>query len=308
MVKTVIIRNRGSVDRAGGALPAFTLIELLVVVAIIALLVAMLTPVIRQAQEVTKTVACAAILRGYQRAMHDWAAVNSGKMVPYYVPHKLWDGVYWWHQILSSTEYAADGALAKYVAVPMLDSRGEQAKMICPKSWEQIDYSGSTVNYIGNWDGTHWYGYNGWVAAGLISDRPKSFIILADAMRRYMQAGTPVTWPPQFPVPGNESWNEHGIGWYNCINYRHEVKVKTSKGVWVTKVTGTGKANVVFSDGSVRTYLFDASVIAPNAGGWKGSGEGQPIPQNPYANPGDFRTESEIDDAVHMWGVLVGSY
>ncbi len=65
---------RGHGDRVA----AFTLIELLVVVSIVALLLAVLLPSLRQAREQAKLAACASALRQVGTAIHAYASDNGG--------------------------------------------------------------------------------------------------------------------------------------------------------------------------------------------------------------------------------------
>jgi len=59
---------------------AFTLIELLVVIAVIALLMAILVPVLGKVRKQAKALACQANLRQWGMALHTYAAENDGKM------------------------------------------------------------------------------------------------------------------------------------------------------------------------------------------------------------------------------------
>lgn len=62
----------------------FTLIELLIVVAIIALLVSMLVPSLGRARELTRTVMCASLMRGYAMATEMYVAANRQMMMDSY--------------------------------------------------------------------------------------------------------------------------------------------------------------------------------------------------------------------------------
>ena len=63
---------------------AFTLIELLVVIAIIALLMAILIPVLRRTRYQTKRVICAANLRSISQGLYSYAASYDNKLPKHY--------------------------------------------------------------------------------------------------------------------------------------------------------------------------------------------------------------------------------
>ena len=60
----------------GGSAGGFTLVELLVVIAIIALLAALLFPVLRQATNLAHGVSCVSNLRAIGQHVHEWMSIN----------------------------------------------------------------------------------------------------------------------------------------------------------------------------------------------------------------------------------------
>jgi prepilin-type N-terminal cleavage/methylation domain-containing protein/prepilin-type processing-associated H-X9-DG protein len=69
---------------------AFTLIELLVVIGIIAVLVALLIPVVKTAREQAKNVNCASNLRQVGLSMMNYAAANDGALPSTPIPAGVW--------------------------------------------------------------------------------------------------------------------------------------------------------------------------------------------------------------------------
>lgn len=94
--------------------PGFTLIELLVVIAIISLLVSILMPSLRRANELAKQVQCLAQMKGLGTAAFIFASDNE-KFVPCYTQPGQ-DGAtlekcYWQQVLMSEAEVAAKGTV-----------------------------------------------------------------------------------------------------------------------------------------------------------------------------------------------------
>jgi len=98
---------------------AFTLIELLVVIAVIALLMAILLPVLGRVRKQAKAVACRSNLRQWGTAMHTYAAENDAKL-----------GVFWWsthfsvwYSVLPYVQDYNDFLLCPMAAKPLREER-----------------------------------------------------------------------------------------------------------------------------------------------------------------------------------------
>jgi type II secretory pathway pseudopilin PulG len=107
---------------------AFTLVELLIIVAIISLLVALLTPVLRRARELANEAACASQQHQIALAVTNYAVGNRGKYPP---PAALESG--WWWSVPNPINYYADttgDSVGRYLRshLPSVDV------FICPSS------------------------------------------------------------------------------------------------------------------------------------------------------------------------------
>ena len=222
---------------------AFGLIDLLVVVAIIALVIGILIPTAQKAREAPKITVCKTHLKSYHRALLIFAEYNGGRMIPYAASRDATQPLYWWHQMLGNFEYAAHVLPEGMKPVEIL-SPETQRDLECPTATcnNSYDNEKGVVKYRGNYDGTHWYAYNGGASDGRIQDRSAAFMWLCDALRRFIEDSQPAKWPPEMPDP----WHGRSEYFRNCVCYRHEVNLSQ----------GTGKANFMFSDGSVRHYSY----------------------------------------------------
>ena len=89
-------QHRRDVRRARACVSAaaFTLVELLVVIGIIALLVALLMPVLAGVQDRGRDVTCQSNLRGIMQAMHGYAAEHNGQFPWGYVNNRMRPGTW----------------------------------------------------------------------------------------------------------------------------------------------------------------------------------------------------------------------
>jgi len=88
--------RRPQIPNAKSQIPnpkAFTLIELLVVIAVIALLMAILLPVLGKVRKQAKGLACQASLRQWGITLHTYAAANDGKLPIMMIKQGVWPGM-----------------------------------------------------------------------------------------------------------------------------------------------------------------------------------------------------------------------
>ena len=96
---------------------AFTLIELLVVIAVIALLMAILLPVLGKVRKQAKTLACQARLRQWGITLHTYAAENDGKL-PASTGENLGNWLGAWRPLLQREQDRSEIFLCPMTAVP----------------------------------------------------------------------------------------------------------------------------------------------------------------------------------------------
>jgi len=110
--------------------PGFTLIELLVVISIIALLISILLPALRQARDSARIVQCMSNQRQIGIVMNTYANENSETMVVYYERssaspylNRYWPVKFWGHNYLRNFEIYRDPAFdATYPNIDGLSS------------------------------------------------------------------------------------------------------------------------------------------------------------------------------------------
>jgi len=152
---------------------AFTLVELLVVIAVLAVLMGLLMPVLGQARSQAKSLVCGSNLRQLVIASLGYASENSGLMVP--AARDMWDGsgYHRWHGTRSHLNDPFDPA-----GSPLIAYLAETKIKACPAN---------VVHFSGNeWtetfeQGCGGYGYNMTYLGSRLWD-PKTF---AEMKTRY---------------------------------------------------------------------------------------------------------------------------
>lgn len=109
-------------QRQFGGRTAFTLVELLVVVSIIALLIGVLLPSLRQAREQAKATVCLGQLHTLGQGIAMYTLDNNDAMAPGRLPN-LGDGVNWQMKVAGGMKYRPTflAILGAYVGVPAFD-------------------------------------------------------------------------------------------------------------------------------------------------------------------------------------------
>ncbi len=160
---------------------AFTLIELLVVISIIALLLAILMPVLSRARDAATTVTCASGLRQIGLAFAMYRDDNND-----YLPWTYSPGGYVW----------ATGHLARYVSLRPPESSaaaneyGSQGIFECPA--DPTDFENIFANTGGRSTFQPSYGMNHRLAGRRASERPDSdrYLLAADSGHTWEDGGS----------------------------------------------------------------------------------------------------------------------
>jgi prepilin-type processing-associated H-X9-DG protein len=198
-------------------------VELLIVIGIIALLIALLLPVLGKAREAAAQQVCASNLHQIALAEINWSMDNKGSLIPNgEVIYNPVDGFYFWdyRQALDGTYSFATSLLGPYLKTDKV--------IQCPS----VNYMQLPVTTVPN---TYAICMNG---ASVVTQirQPASTCMFADALQFSGAAMTPVR-----PAAGLwRNWCYSGIA--NTINNFDEFQGRHSN----------GKGNVAFYDGHVE--------------------------------------------------------
>jgi prepilin-type processing-associated H-X9-DG protein len=195
-------------------------VELLIVIGIIALLIAILLPVLGRAREAANQQVCASNLHEIATAEINWSIDNKGALVPNgVVTYSPADGFYTWnyHQSLDGTYSFATSLLGPYLKTVNV--------LQCP-SLNYLDLPVSTV------PNTYAMCMNGAEVSTQIR-QPASTCMFADALQFSLNGMTPVR-------PSSGLWrNWLYAGYADMFQGRH----------------GRGTGNVAFYDGHVQAVI-----------------------------------------------------
>lgn len=168
----------------------FTLIELLVVIGIIALLTALLLPAVQQAREAARNAQCKNRLKQLSLALHNYADVHNGMLVPYKIDDQreigYWTGgfsglrgiVRYWFGAVDFAEQAPDKQLdfTKGFLAPFMETNRQayQCPDFGPAQVDDVRFGKMASGYAYN---GHYIGpgiafdFSGWPTIG-VADEP----------------------------------------------------------------------------------------------------------------------------------------
>jgi prepilin-type N-terminal cleavage/methylation domain-containing protein len=182
----------------------FTLVELLIVIAVLSLLITLLSPVLRQAKELTYRASCATNLRRLNHAFQLYA-YDCGNLFPQTgIPGDLDVAVNNWRPaVAEDLRYTYLGGELKAFACPSYDARWGYTEDVWQAQWSVINYGHATraTNYVcmasflmnpASWPGYQRDGINFQVVR--TSDTP-TMVLLADMVHfaGYWEGGV---WTP----------------------------------------------------------------------------------------------------------------
>lgn len=247
---------------------AFTLIELLVVIAVIAVLMAILFPALRRAQELARMASCKANLRqfgvGIQMYYNDWnnkALISKG------------GDEFWFMQIapyIGDRHYKSQSDGTEKTAFDQLDA--VMALLKCPstrepsKIWDgrggQLNEGGSVGDAFHQYR-YHWarvegsYAINSWVGGWEGNFVDNSEATRAEKLR--MSYRKSVATQPEVPIFMDAIWVEAMPSGKELIPTNLETGHQTDGGFGrITTIRHGWKTNVGFADGHVSSIGLEA--------------------------------------------------
>jgi prepilin-type N-terminal cleavage/methylation domain-containing protein/prepilin-type processing-associated H-X9-DG protein len=159
----------------------FTLIELLVVIAIIAMLAALLLPVLARGKQSAQKIKCASDLHQLGIATHLYWDENGGNCFRYFYGPTNNGALYWFGWIENGPEETRNFDATQGALYPYLRGRGVE---ICPA----LNYSSTSFKYKAK-GAAYGYGYNYNLSTNMAKPpistrritRPSQTVLLADA-------------------------------------------------------------------------------------------------------------------------------
>lgn len=244
---------------------AFTLIELLAVIAIIAILVGLLFPLLGQALERGKRTQCLAHMREWGSALNQYLSDHAGEF-----PEEGMSGS---GLDLNKTN-AWFNALPQYLGSPPLSVLCQQFKaprpgqknmFVCPslKPEEVRNEAGQTYFPSNPREPIFSYAYNLWLDHSGRAGEHGGSTRYAARLRM-----SQITKPSRFAVFGEVA----NVGYDNMagahLRFRHD---------------GTNSVNIVFADGHAQNFFWTNVFVNPTASDWKKQNVG--VIWDPEGNP-----------------------
>lgn len=235
---------RGGRAAVPSRLHAFTLIELLVVISVIALLISILLPALKQAREAARQVGCAGNLHQVGVGMYAYLSDNSGVFPAVYLGG-LASGETraTWPRLLSkSLDLGLESQATQYTS-----DLNPNSVLRCPSmpfesgfNFERHSFYGVTYGYNANALGGP--NYDPYANYGKVNTYPKRIDTLSSAVEQMMHAD--VIYKTDFPGRGRLD-----ITYVDWIGYRHNDHV-----------------NILYADGRVETKSMDALTLSGLSG------------------------------------------